>query len=113
MSLEPADIAFEAEYLRAALTDLIDLSQRFVACAEAAASGSVDVIGLAFCVRTEADAEHLANVQRSISLTLERIGEVQPPIARLVDLVGGRIKALEHLRDGDLGDEPGDRGGAS
>lgn len=104
MSRDPADRTFEAQYWRLMLEDLGELSRLIVKTAEELAQGHIGLVELAWSVETDRDREALARTGKAISDTMNRIAELQAPVARMVDLAGGRCEVLA----GEVAEEPGE-----
>lgn len=99
----PSGIAFEADYWQAVIVDVLELNDRVVAAAAALASASVAVIELALVAPLLAHrGAHDAAGDRAsggVIATMAELAAMHEPIARLIDLVRGRLTALELERD--------------
>jgi hypothetical protein len=106
VSTRTRGIIFEAEYWQAVLADVVSLHENIGQVADNLASASVAVLTIT-TAPAERRHEFALDAMETIRASMELLLPMQKRLTSIVDLMGGRVAALQAEVDGLSDDETG------
>lgn len=95
MSRSAESLLHEADYWRLALTDLLELNTLVLTASQELSQTPLEVLALTMATMQVETGDSLGRISRATSATMTTLQAIGEGVGRLVDLAGGRQKAMQ------------------